>query len=243
VSGEAELNFEKGYTVNLDGSYNLLEAIRRQPDYCPKLVTASSIAVYGTPFDDPIIDDFQLTPLTSYGTQTAIGELLMADYSRKGFVDGVGLRLPTLVVRPGRPNGAASSFFSGIIREPLAGEEAILPVSPDVVHWLASPRSAVGFFRHAADLDTTALGARRSMVMPGLAISVGEMLESLRRIAGEKAFALVKAQPDEMVQAIVAGWPRVFEAKRAASFGFTAETDFDQIVNIYIEDELNGQIR
>src|SRR5437763_2944512 len=159
VSGEAELDFDKGYRVNLDGTRALLEAIRAVGDgYRPKLVYTSSIAVFGAPFPPSIPDEFHLTPLTSYGTQKAIGELLLADYSRRGFCDGIGIRLPTIVVRPGKPNRAASGFFSGIIREPLAGAAAVLPVPDTVTHTHASPRAAVGFLLHAAALPRDALG-------------------------------------------------------------------------------------
>src|SRR5665213_1407531 len=168
VSGEAETDFEKGYHVNLDGTRALLEAIRAVDGYKPKVVFTSSIAVFGAPFPHAIPDEFHLTPLTSYGTQKAISELLLADYTRRGFLDGVGIRLPTICVRPGKPNKAASGFFSGIIREPLAGHEAILPVADDVRHWHASPRSAVGFLLHAVGLDGATLGARRSLTMPGV---------------------------------------------------------------------------
>ena len=160
VSGEAEADFEKGYAVNFDGTRALFEAIRAQPGYRPRVIFASSIAVYGTPFPEPIPDDFHLTPLTSYGTQKAMSELLLADYSRRGFLDGIGLRLPTICIRPGAPNKAASGFFSNILREPLAGREAVLPVEDDVRHWHASPRAAVGFFRHAMRLDLARLGDR-----------------------------------------------------------------------------------
>src|ERR671910_2042930 len=162
VSGEAEADFEKGYRINLDGTRQLFEAVRKVGNgYKPRLVFTSSIAVFGAPFPEAIGDDFLSAPLTSYGTQKAIGELLLSDYSRRGFFDGIGIRLPTICVRPGKPNKAASSFFSNIIREPLKGEEAVLPVTEDVRHWHASPRSAVGFLLHAATLDTAKLGWRR----------------------------------------------------------------------------------
>jgi len=165
VSGEAEANFEKGYRVNLDGTRALFEAIRRageiQP-YAPKLVFTSSIVVFGEPLPDYIDDDYVVAPLTSYGAQKAICETLLADYSRRGFFDGIGIRLPTISIRPGKPNRAASGFFSSILREPLIGEPAILPVADDVRHWFASPRAAVGFMMHAANLDTRDLGARRA---------------------------------------------------------------------------------
>src|SRR5580658_313080 len=169
VSGEAEVDFEKGMRVNLDGSRALLEVVRAAGgSYHPKLVFASSIAVFGAPFPDAIPDDFHTTPLTSYGTEKAIVELLLADYTRRGFLDGVGIRLPTINVRPGRPNKAASGFFSSIIREPLSGEEAVLPVDESVLHWHASPRAAVGFLLHAAELEKEKIGSRVNLTMPGV---------------------------------------------------------------------------
>lgn len=245
VSGEAEADFEKGYRVNLDGTRHLLEAIRLaswQGAYAPRLVFTSSIAVFGEPLPAEIPDEFPLTPLTSYGTQKAIGELLLADYSRRGFVDGVGIRLPTIVVRPGKPNKAASGFFSGIIREPLAGVEAVLPVDTNVRHWFASPRAAVSFLLHAAQMDTSGLGQRRSLTMPGLAATVGDEIEALRRIAGDKAAKLIRHEPDPVIARIVAGWPHAFSAKRAEGLGFVAESRFDDIIRAHIEDELGGQI-
>jgi len=176
VSGEAEADFEKGYRVNFAGTRELLEAIRLAGDgYRPKFVFASSIAVFGAPFPNAIPDDFFLTPLTSYGTQKAIGELLLADYARRGFLDGIGIRLPTIAVRPGKPNKAASGFFSGIIREPLAGQEALLPVAESVRHTHASPRAAVGFLIHAASLTPEKLGPRVNLAMPGISCTVGTL--------------------------------------------------------------------
>jgi nucleoside-diphosphate-sugar epimerase len=239
VSGEAEADFEKGYRVNLDGTRNLLEAVRAVEGYRPRLVFTSSIAVFGAPFPDPIPDDFPLTPLTSYGTQKAVAELLLADYSRRGFLDGIGLRLPTITVRPGAPNKAASGFFSSIIREPLNGSEALLPVPDTVRHWHASPRSAVGFLLHAATLDTTRLGVRRSLTMPGVTVTVAEQIEALRRAAGDEAVALIRHEPDETIARIVEGWPRSFDARRALEHGFRAESSFDEIVRAYIEDDLS----
>ncbi len=246
VSGEAEQNFDKGYRINLDGTRFLLEAIRQEGlkngPYMPKLVFTSSIAVFGAPFPEAIGDEFFSTPLTSYGTQKAIGELLLNDYSRKGFVDGIGIRLPTIVVRPGKPNLAASGFFSNILREPLSGKEAVLPVSKDVRHWFASPRAAVGFLIHAAELDTSKLGWRRTVSAPGLSTTVGEEIEALRRVAGDKIAGLIKEVPDETIIKIVAGWPRNFSTKRAEGLGFVAEKSFDDIIRIHIEDELGGKI-
>jgi nucleoside-diphosphate-sugar epimerase len=239
VSGEAESDFEKGYRVNLEGTRRLFEAIRKAGgDYRPRLVFTSSIAVFGAPFAEAIDDDFLSAPLTSYGTQKAIGELLLSDYSRRGFFDGVGIRLPTICVRPGRPNKAASGFFSGIIREPLAGEEAVLPVPDSVRHWFASPRAAVEFLLHASRIDSQKLGARRNLTMPGISATVAEQIEALRKVAGDKAVKLIRRQPDPTIQRIVAGWPQNFEAKRAAALGFRADASFEQIIRIHLEDEV-----
>lgn len=243
VSGEAEQEFDKGYRINLDGSWKLLEAIRALGEgYRPRLVFTSSIAVFGAPFPEQIGDAFFTTPLTSYGTQKAIGELLLADYTRKGFVDGIGIRLPTICVRPGTPNKAASGFFSNIIREPLAGLEAVLPVSEDVRHWHASPRSAVGFLLHAATLDGDTVGPRRNLTMPGLSCTVGEQIEALRRIAGDKAVARIRREPDPTIMRIVSGWARDFDPQRALGLGFRAESSFDEIIRVHVEDELGGTI-
>jgi D-erythronate 2-dehydrogenase len=241
VSGEAELDFEKGYRVNLDGTRALLEAIRTAGDgYKPKVVYTSSIAVFGAPFPPSIPDDFHLTPLTSYGTQKAMGELLLADYSRRGFCDGIGIRLPTIVVRPGKPNAAASGFFSGIIREPLAGLEATLPVPEGVVHTHASPRAAVGFLLHAAGLSPEALGARINLSMPGVCCTVAEQIASLRRIAGERVAARIRRASNPLIARIVGGWPQRIEARRARALGFTAESSFDEIVRIHIDEDRGG---
>jgi nucleoside-diphosphate-sugar epimerase len=243
VSAEAELDFEKGMRINLDGSRALLEAIRAIGDgYRPRLVFTSSIAVFGAPFPDAIADDFHLTPLTSYGTQKAIVELLLADYTRRGFVDGIGIRLPSIVVRPGRPNKAASGFFSSIIREPLAGQEAVLPVEDSVLHWHASPRAAVGFLVHAAGLDAGKLGPRVNLTMPGVCCTVAEQIAALRRIGGDKVAARIRRQPDPLVARIVAGWPRRFDPRRALALGFRGEASFDDIIRVHIEDELGGKI-
>ena len=241
VSGEAELDFDKGYRVNLDGTRALLEAIRASGDgYRPRLVYTSSIAVFGAPFPESIPDDFHLTPLTSYGAQKAIGEALLADYTRRGFCDGVGIRLPSIVVRPGKPNQAASGFFSGIIREPLAGVEAALPVSETVVHTHASPRAAIGFLMHAAGLARDALGARINLSMPGVCCTVAEQIASLRRIAGERVAARIRRAHDPLVARIVDGWPQRIEARRARELGFKAESSFDEIVRIHIDEDRGG---
>ena len=238
VSGEAEADFEKGYRINLDGTRCLFEAIRKMPHYRPRVVFTSSIAVFGAPFPQAIGDEFLNAPLTSYGAQKAIGELLLSDYSRRGFFDGIGLRLPTICVRPGKPNKAASGFFSGIIREPLAGQEAVLPVPETVRHWFASPRAAVGFLLHAARMDTKALGNRRNLSMPGISATVGEQIAALRKVAGDKAARLIRREPDPTIMRIVEGWPQNFDTRRALELGFRADRSFEEIIRIHVEDEL-----
>ncbi len=245
VSGEAEQEFDKGYRINLHGTQLLLEGVRhtyagalRQP----RVVFASSIAVFGAPFPASIADEFHLTPLTSYGTQKAIGELLLADYTRKGFLDGVGIRLPTICVRPGRPNQAASGFFSNICREPLAGQDAVLPVAEDVRHTLASPRAAIGFLLRAATIAGEALGPRRSLSMPGLSVTVGEQIAALRRVGGEAVVNRIRHVRDPFIERIVAGWPQRFDTQRATALGFAADRSFDDILQAHIDDELGGRI-
>ena len=243
VSGEAELDMEKGYRVNLDGTRGLLDAIRAIGEsYRPRVVYSSSCAVFGAPFPDAIGDDFHLTPLTSYGTAKAMCELLLADYTRRGFLDGVGLRFPAVCVRPGKPNKAASGFFSSFIREPLAGQEALLPVPDSVLHTHASPRAAAGYLVHAAGLRAEQLGPRINLTMPGVCCTVGEQIEALRRIAGEAAVRRIKRAPDELVARIVAGWPHRFDAQRALALGFKPERNFDEIIRIHIEEDLGGKI-
>ena len=247
VSGEAEQNFDKGWSVNMQGSWHLCEALKYHHQasdgrYRAKIIFASSIAVFGPPFPDnefeAIHDDFLTAPQTSYGAQKAMVEMLIADYARKGYVDGLSIRLPTICVRPGKPNAAASSFFSGIIREPLNGFDAILPVPDTIRHWHASPRSATGFMVHAANLDTSLLGGRRSLNMPGLSCTVAEQIEALRDIAGEAVIAKIKPSPDDKIIEIVNNWPRAFKPERAISLGFRAETNFRQIIEIYLEDDM-----
>jgi D-erythronate 2-dehydrogenase len=243
VSAEAELDFDKGYRSNLDGTRALLEAIRGAGGgFRPKLIFTSSCAAFGGPFPDIIDDEFHLTPHTSYGTQKAICELLLADYTRRGFVDGVGLRLPAICVRPGKPNKAASGFFSSIIREPLAGHEAVLPVDEKILHTHASPRAAVRFLIHAASLAPERLGSRINLTMPGVSCTVAEQIAALRRVAGDRAVARIRHEPDPLVIRIVDGWPHRFDAARARELGFVAEESFDDIIRIHIEDELGGVI-
>src|SRR5215470_13148523 len=243
VSAEAELDFDKGYRSNLDGMLALLEAIRGAgAGFRPKLIFTSSCAAFGGPFPDIIDDEFHLTPHTSYGAQKAICELLLADYTRRGFVDGIGLRLPAICVRPGKPNKAASGFFSSIIREPLAGHEAVLPVDEKILHTHASPRAAVGFLIHAAGLSREQLGPRINLTMPGVSCTVAEQIAALRRIAGDAAAARIRREPDPLVIRIVDGWPHRFDAARARGLGFVAEQSFDEIIRAHIDDELGGVI-
>jgi nucleoside-diphosphate-sugar epimerase len=241
VSGEAEVNLEKGYHVNLDGNRALLEAIRTTGDgYKPRVIFTSSIAVFGAPFPQAVPDDFHLTPLTSYGAQKAMCEQMLADYTRKGILEGVGIRLPSIVVRPGKPNKAASGFFSGIIREPLNGEEAQLPVADTVVHTHASPRSAIGFLIHAVGLPRDKIEPRINLTMPGVCCTVAEQIEALKRIAGDKIAARIRREPDELVARIVDGWPQRFDARRAIELGFRAETTFEEIIHVHIEEDRGG---
>ncbi len=242
VSGEAEADFEKGYRTNFDGTRLLLESIRlKGKGYCPKLVFTSSIAVFGAPFPEAIDDDFFTTPLTSYGTQKAMGELLIADYSRRGFIDGLSLRMPTVCVRPGKPNKAASGFFSNIIREPLVGLTANLPVSADVRHWHASPRTAINMLIHAANLDSSLVGHRRAISMPGVSCTVAEQIAALKTIAGSDCVKLITKEPDATIAKIVSGWPQNFNPQRALALGFKPDKDFEEIIRIHIEDELQGK--
>ena len=232
VSGTAEANFDLGWSVNLDGSRALLEACRHAQARA-RVVFTSSVAVYGGALPERVGDDTALNPQSSYGAQKAMAELLLSDYTRKGFVDGRVLRLPTISVRPGRPNGAASSFASGIIREPLAGETARCPVAPQVRLWLLSPERAIEALIHGHELPTQALGQRRAVNLPGLSISVAEMAQALSRVAGTEVAARIEWQPDEQVERIVATWPPAWDTTRALALGFTPDTDFDAVIRAH----------
>lgn len=243
VSGESEMDFDKGWAINMMANWHLFEAIRAEHSasegsYVPRVIFTSSIAVFGGPFPDKIDDTFLSAPQTSYGAQKACSELMLTDFSRKGFMDGISLRLPTICVRPGKANLAASSFFSGIIREPLNGQEAILPVDDTVRHWHASPRAAAGFLRHAATLDTARLNGRRALNLPGVSCTVAEQIEALRTIAGNEAVARIVPRADAHIARIVDSWPRDFDPQRALDLGFQADNSFEEIVRIYIEDDL-----
>jgi len=240
VSGEAEADTDLGYRVNLDGTRAVLDACRALGT-CPRVVFASSLAVYGGVLPPTVGDDTPLTPQTSYGTQKAIGELLVNDYSRKGFVNGRALRLPTVVVRPGRPNRAASTFASSMIREPLSGREAVCPVSPDTVMALASPRRVVDALLHAHDLPAAAFGTSRSLQLPGFSVAVGEMADAVRRAGGKEAYTRIRWEPNPLIERIVSGWPQALTAPRAAALGFAADNGIDEVVQAFIEDDLKMQ--
>ena len=240
VSGQAEAATDLGYRVNLDGTRAVLDACRAVGT-CPRVIFASSLAVYGGELPPAVGDETPLTPQTSYGTQKAIGELLVNDYSRKGFVDGRAVRLPTVVVRPGRPNRAASTFASSMIREPLAGREALCPVSPDTVMALASPRRIVAGLVHAHDLPRGAFGASRSLQLPGFSVAVGEMAAAVRRAGGAAAYARIRWEPDPQIQQIISGWPQALCAQRAEALGFAADSGIDEVVQAFIEDDLEMQ--
>jgi nucleoside-diphosphate-sugar epimerase len=242
VSGQAEADTDLGYRVNLDGTRAVLDACRALGS-CPRLVFASSLAVYGGALPPAVGDETPLTPQTSYGVQKAIGELLVNDYSRKGFVDGRAVRLPTVVVRPGRPNRAASTFASSMIREPLSGREAVCPVSPDTVMALASPRRIVAGLLHAHDLPAEAFGTNRSLQLPGFSVAVGEMAAAVRRAGGAEAHARICWEPDPQIQEIVSGSPQALCAPRAEALGFAADSGIDEVVGAFIEDDLEMQKR
>ncbi len=240
VSGQAEADTDLGLRVNLDGTRTLLDACRALGT-CPRLVFASSLAVYGGALPPAVGEDTPLTPQSSYGAQKAIGELLVNDYSRKGYIDGRALRLPTVVVRPGRPNRAASSFASSIIREPLAGRDAVCPVSPEIVMALASPRRVVAALHRAHELPGSAFGAHRSLQLPGFSVAVGDMVEAVRRAGGKAAHARIRWEPDPAIEGIIGGWPQALAATRAQALGFVADAGIDEAIEAFIEDDLPTQ--
>ncbi|MFT4068455.1 D-erythronate dehydrogenase [Paraburkholderia sp.] len=236
VSGQAEADFDLGMRINLDASRLLLE-ICRQRGHQPRVVFTSSVAVYGGDLPDVVRDDTALNPQSSYGAQKAIAELLLNDYSRRGFVDGRVLRLPTISVRPGRPNAAASSFASGIIREPLNGEEAVCPVAGSTRLWLLSPRKAIESLIAGLELDGAALGRQRVVNLPGISVSVDEMIAALREVAGDAVASRIVRQPDERIEKIVGSWPDAWDTSRAERLGLAGERGFADVIRGYIEDE------
>ncbi len=233
VSAGAEADFDLGMRVNLDGMRGVLEACRRQAP-APKLVFTSSVAAFGGALPDVVVDTTAPTPQSSYGTQKVIGELLVGDYTRKGYLDGRTVRLPTIVVRPGKPNRAASGFMSNILREPMNGEAAVCPVSPDARMWILSPQRAVDALLHAIALPSDAWGWNRTLNAPGITVSVGEALAALGRIAGAQAAARVRFERDEGIEKIVLGWPARFETPRAARLGFKGDADIEEIVRAHL---------
>ncbi len=237
VSGQAEADFDLGMRINLDASRLLLDACRRR-SHRPKVLFTSSVAVYGGVLPTMVTDDTALHPQSSYGVQKAIAELLLADYSRKGFVDGRILRLPTISVRPGRPNKAASSFASGIIREPLNGEEALCPVAADTRLWLLSPRQAIECLVWGHDLGADAFATNRSVNLPGVSVSVGDMAATLGKVGGPEALGRLRWERDPAVERIVGGWPGRWDISRATALGFAGDRDFESIVRAYVEDDL-----
>jgi len=238
VSGQAEADFDLGMRVNLDGTRHLLDVCRTL-GHGPRVVVASSVAVYGGALPETVDDATRLTPQSSYGTQKAIGELLVTDYSRRGFIDGRALRLPTISVRPGRPNAALSSFASGIIREPLNGEPAVCPVAPETVLWLLSPRTVIECFLRAHAIDGAALGFDRSLILPGLSISVAEMAAALARVAGPDVADLVRWERDARVEHVASTWPGHLDASRALGLGFPTDTSFDDVIRQHITEQSN----
>lgn len=235
VSGAAEADFDLGLRVNLDGTRALLDTARRQKAP-PKLVFASSVAVFGGQLPAVVTDATAPAPQSSYGVQKLVGELLLGDYARKGFIDGRAVRLPTIVVRPGRPNAAASGFASSIIREPLAGAPAVCPVALATPLWLMSPQRAIDALIHAHELPADRWRGRqggRALNLPGLTVTVDQMLQSLARVGGAAAVARVSVQPDASIAAIVQSWPARFATQRAADLGFDGDVDFDRIVGDY----------
>jgi D-erythronate 2-dehydrogenase len=235
VSGTAEADFDLGMRVNLDGTRWLLEASRALGT-CPRLLFSSSLAVFGGEVPAVVDDRVTPTPQGSYGIQKLIGEHLVQDYTRKGFIDGRSVRLPTVVVRPGRPNGAASGFASGIIREPLAGQPAVLPVDPDTEMWIASPRAVVRMLIHALELPSAVWGWNRSLNLPGITVSMQDELHALSVVGGDDAVALVRRSPDERIARLVKSWPAHFDTARAREMRFEGDPDMLSIVRAYVED-------
>jgi D-erythronate 2-dehydrogenase len=236
VSGQAEADFDLGMRINLDASRLLLEVCRAR-GHRPRVVFTSSVAVYGGELPAVVQDDTALNPQSSYGTQKAIAELLLSDYTRRGFVDGRVLRLPTISVRPGKPNAAASSFASGIVREPLNGEAAVCPVPGETKLWLLSPRGAIEALIAGYELDGVALGNRRVVNLPGISVSVNDMVEALREVAGEETVARIRWETDERVVKIVGSWPGSWNTARAEQLGLKGDARFADVIRSYIEDD------
>ena len=237
VSSAAEADLDLGMRVNFDATRSLLEGCRTHCLSQTRLIMASSVAVYGGQLPNVLDDMTALMPQSSYGTQKAMCELLINDYSRRGLVDGRVLRLPTVVIRPGRPNAAASSFASSILREPLNGEEAVCPVPTDLELFVMSPARVVECLVHGAEVDATELGACRALMLPGVTVTVADMLDTLQRKGGEEARSRVRHEPDEGVTSIVASWPGRFHTAKALRLGFRADDDFDAVVDAFLSEQ------
>ena len=240
VSGQAEADFDLGMRINLDASRRLLD-ICRSLGHSPRLVFASSVAVYGGELPDTVLDSTALAPQSSYGTQKAVIELLVNDYSRKGFIDGRVLRLPTISVRPGRPNAAASSFASGIIREPLNGQPAVCPVKADTRLWLASPATIIESLVFGHEVASSAFGATRNINVPGLSLTVGDMVAALERVAGADVVKRIQWAPDPRIERIVSTWPGALDSRKAVSLGFPRDENFDAFIRQYMRDEMSAR--
>jgi nucleoside-diphosphate-sugar epimerase len=235
LSGQSEAEFDTGMRVNVEGTRGLLEACRARGT-APRFVFSSTVAVFGGDLPPVVPETLALRPQTSYGVGKAIAELLVAEYSRRGFVDGVACRLATVTVRPGKPNSALSSFVSGVIREPLAGIDAVCPVPLDTPLWVSSPRTVTANLLHAGTMDTAKLGDNRALNLPGISVSAGELLASLERVAGPQVRSHVRVERDDRVARAMCGWPAALDATRALSLGFTADASVDGIVREYIKD-------
>jgi nucleoside-diphosphate-sugar epimerase len=233
VSAGAEADFDLGMRVNIDGMRNLLEICRAQP-LAPRFVFTSSVAAFGGDLPGVVLDTTAPTPQSSYGTQKVIGELMVSDYTRKGFIDGRSVRLPTIVVRPGKPNRAASGFMSSILREPLKGESAVCPVPAETEMWIASPERAVDMLIHAMELPGSAWGWNRTLNGPGITVSVAEALAALERIAGSEAVRRVRFEPDAAIAKLVLSWPVRFTTERANRLGFRRDADIDAIIRAHL---------
>ncbi|MFN3661800.1 D-erythronate dehydrogenase [Yoonia sp.] len=240
VSSHAEAEFDVGMQVNLHGVLNVLEAARSQQN-APVLLFTSSLAVFGGDVPDPIRDWTVPNPQTSYGTQKAIGELLVNDYARRGFVNGRSLRLPTISVRPGRPNRAASSFMSSIIREPLNGEEAICPVAPDFTHYYLSPRLCIRNLVRGAEIDAEELGENRTMTMPGRTLTIRQMIAAMTSVVGPEPAKLIRFEDDPAIRDIVAGWRFDYDPAKALALGLEADESFEDNVRYYLADDIERQ--
>lgn len=242
VSGQAEADFDLGMRINLDATRRLLDRARANGNR-PRIVFTSSVAVFGGDMPPRVLDSTSVTPQSSYGTQKAIGELLINDYSRKGFIDGRVLRMPTVSIRPGVPNKAASSFASGIMREPLNGIDAVCPVAPETPMWLVSPRMAINHLIHGHEIDGARMAFTRTVNVPGLSISVKDMVAALEQVAGSAVANRIQWQPDPAIMRIVNSWPGDFLTARAEQLGFQREVGFADVIRAHIDDELGGAFK